>query len=224
LRIVDLLLLLAVPGLHLLHVALAALLGHHARAMHQHFLGLDEVLAVETPYPRMNVGVHPDRIARTCLDAQPTIDASQGVDLVAYRKLLHPRIRRFARFYVDALRGARRGAQVTRRASHRPVLAQREPMAAAIMVGVALAFFGILDRGEGAARLCQSEQMRGVDREIAGEMVARDREPLHDFREIDFLPEGHFLASLHVKTSAIFLSDGGFPPQWLARPRLADFQ
>src|SRR5690242_9240421 len=69
LGIVNLALLRAIPLLHLLHVAVAAFFREHCRTMHQLFLGLDEVLAVEAPDARMHVGVHPDRVARTRLDA-----------------------------------------------------------------------------------------------------------------------------------------------------------
>src|SRR5579862_8803373 len=64
LRIVNRGILLLVPLLHLIHVAVAALLGQHRRAMHQLLLGLDEVLAIETPDARMHIGVHADGVAR----------------------------------------------------------------------------------------------------------------------------------------------------------------
>src|SRR6266481_7603654 len=52
LRIVNLGILLPVPREHLVHVAVASLLGKHARAMHQLLFGLDEIQAVEAPNPR----------------------------------------------------------------------------------------------------------------------------------------------------------------------------
>src|SRR5277367_4428389 len=139
LRIVNRRVLLAVPLEHLVHVAVAALLGQHARSMHEQFLLLDEILAVETPDARMHVGVHPNRVARTGLDAQPAVDAAQRVDLVAHRELLDVRIGRLARLYIYALRRTRSRAQKACRASHRRILAQRQTVATAKIVGIALA-------------------------------------------------------------------------------------
>src|SRR5216684_431446 len=77
LRIIDLRILLPVPSKHLVHVAVASLLGKHARPMHQLLFGLDEIQAVEAPNPRMHVGVHPNRIARASLHAKSAVDTSQ---------------------------------------------------------------------------------------------------------------------------------------------------
>src|ERR1700682_2756188 len=64
LRIVDLGILLLVPREHLVHVAVASLLGKHARSMHQLLLGLDEIEPVGAPDPRMHGRVHPNSVAR----------------------------------------------------------------------------------------------------------------------------------------------------------------
>src|SRR5262249_44065350 len=112
LGIVDLCFLFAVPGEHLLHVAVAAFFCEHPRAVHQQLLGFHEILAVETPDARMYVGVHPDRVAWTGLHAQAAVDAAQRVDFVADRELFDLWIGRLAGLYVYALRRTGCRAQV----------------------------------------------------------------------------------------------------------------
>src|SRR5258705_5723977 len=73
LRIIDLRILLSVPGEHLVHVAVAPLLGQHTRAMHQLLFSLDEIQPVKAPDSRMHVRVHPNRVAWTRLNAEPAV-------------------------------------------------------------------------------------------------------------------------------------------------------
>src|SRR5882757_4506106 len=124
LRIINLGILLPVPREHLVHVAVATLLGQHARTMHQLLFGLDEIEPIEAPDSRMHVGVHPNRVARASLHAKSAVDTSQRVDFVAHREFFNMRIGRLARFYIDTLRRTRRRAKKARSASDRRILTQ----------------------------------------------------------------------------------------------------
>src|SRR5262249_22175007 len=134
---------LAIDAQHVVHERLAAARLEDARALHQHLLALDEVLAPVPPDARVYEGVHPDRIARARLDAHPAVDALQGVDLVAQGELLDLRARVLSVLDVDALRRAGGGAEEARRAAHRAVGLEGQPVRSPVAFGVGLALLGI---------------------------------------------------------------------------------
>jgi hypothetical protein len=43
----------------------------------------------------------------------------------------------------------------------------------------------------------ESKQMRTMQKQIPHEVIVGDRQPTQKFRDINPLPEGHFLASFH---------------------------
>jgi hypothetical protein len=83
-------------------------------------------------------------------------------------------------------------------------------MARVNIVGVVFAFLVILSGRSRVGRLPEPEQMSGMQREVAGQMIAGDRKAAEDFGQINPLPEGHLFASFHVSASARSLVAAGF--------------
>src|SRR5262249_31955670 len=120
-------LILAIAAQHVLHERFVAARLEDARALHQDLLGLDEIHALVARDARVHERVHADGVARARFHAHPTVDALQGVDLVAQGELLDLGVRMLARLDVDALRRTGGGAQEARRAAHRAVRLERQP-------------------------------------------------------------------------------------------------
>src|SRR5262249_56718115 len=99
-----------------------------AGALHQDLLGLNEVLTAIAVDARMDMGIHPDGVARTGLHAHPAVDALERVDLVPHRVLLDRRIGVLTGLDVNAFRRACGGAEEARRAPDRAVRLERESM------------------------------------------------------------------------------------------------
>src|SRR5262249_9106936 len=112
---------LPVGALQVVHERVTAPCLQDARPLHQDLLGLYEIRASLAMDVRMDVGVHPDGVARTGLDAHPAVDALERVDLVPHRVLLDRRIGVLAGLDVNALRRARGGAEEARSAPDRAV-------------------------------------------------------------------------------------------------------
>src|SRR5262249_8254683 len=174
----------AVVAAHGFHEGLAPPRLEDPRALHDHLLALDEVLAPVTPDAGVDVRIHADGIARTRFHAHPTVDALQGVDLVAHRVLLDGRVGVLAGLDVNALRRAGGGAQEARRAAHRAVGLERQPVRPAVALRVLLPLLGVLHRHHSAAVLGETEEMERVDRHVAHEMTGRDRHAAYDLGQI----------------------------------------
>src|SRR5262245_59089311 len=130
----------------------------------------------------MNVRIHADRIAGTSLHAVTAVDATQGIDLVPCGILFDLRIRALRSLDVNAVRRTRRCTEEARGAAHRSVFLERETMAAAIVIAVALALFRVLHGHHRTAALQQPELMSDVEKEVPPEPVTSNDEPAEDFR------------------------------------------
>src|SRR5262249_36246104 len=161
--IVGLARLLRITLHHLVHIALASLLGDDAGPMHQGLLGLDKVAAIEAPDPRMHTSVHSDGVTRTGFHAKTAVDTSQGIDLIPQWIFLDMRVRMLSRFDIDALCGACGRAQEARRASDRTVCAQGQTMASAVILRVNLALLRVLGRHRRAPCLRETKEMSDVE-------------------------------------------------------------
>jgi hypothetical protein len=71
-------------------------------------------------------------------------------------------------------------------------------MASAVMVRINLALVGIRYRRRRTLRLRKSHRVRKMKRQVAKEMVVRNRKTLQDFRKIDAFPKGKLFTSFHV--------------------------
>src|SRR5581483_842302 len=171
--------------------------GQLFRACHQRLFGFDEFLAAEAEIARVSAGVHADRVARASLDAKAAVNAAQGVDLVADRKLLDRPVGILAGLDVDAFRGTRGGAEKTGRALHTAVVLQRQAMAPAESVGIGRALLGILHGNRSLEIAGETEPMQNMDGEIAPEAITGHAQPADNFREIEPFPERHFFDSFH---------------------------
>ena len=107
------------------------------------------------------------------------------------------RIGRLTRFNIDTLRRTRSRTKKARSASHRRIFAQRQTMAPAKSIGIMLPLVGILSGVSSVDVLLKPKQMRTMQKQIPHEMIVGDRQPTQKFRDINPLPEGHFLASFH---------------------------
>jgi hypothetical protein len=58
----------------------------------------------------MDPRIHANCIARAGLHAEATVDAAQGIDLIADGILFDGVVRILTRLYIDTIRGAGRGA------------------------------------------------------------------------------------------------------------------
>src|SRR5438309_8031663 len=120
-RVHDTLFFLPVSPLEIVHERIPPACLEDPRALHQHRLRLDEVLALIAPDAWMHEGIHADRVTRARFDAHPTIDALERVDLVTHRVLLDRRIGVLPSFNVDALGRAGGCAEEAGRAAYRAI-------------------------------------------------------------------------------------------------------
>src|SRR4029077_986078 len=179
----------AVRTLEIVHQGVAAARLEDVRALHQDLFGLDEILAPVAVNAGMDVGVHPDGVARARLDAHAAVDALEGVDLVAHRVLLDRRIGMLAGLDVDALGRTRGGAEEARRAPDRAIGLEREPMRSPVAFRVHLALLWILDRHHRRTLPRETEQVERVERHVADEVPRCHGDAPEDLGEVEALDD-----------------------------------
>ena len=125
-----------------------------------------------------------DRVEWTRFLAKTAVDAPQGIDLVANRKLFNRVVRILARLDVNTISGTGSRAQKTSRALNQAVFFQGQAVPTPEGIGIRRYFVGVLD---GNRRLNPTRQAKLVERvheEITPEAVSGNRKATHHLGEV----------------------------------------